>query len=84
VIDNGATGHLVASGANTAAASQTVTLGVGAYGYPVGTNNSFITVAIPGLVFLMGGDRIRTSTGSLQAGDNYGAPQLLVEEWLED
>ncbi len=25
-----------------------------------------------------------TVTGSIQAGDNYGAPQYLVEEWIED
>ncbi|MGB2711403.1 MAG: hypothetical protein WBC33_07785 [Conexibacter sp.] len=29
------------------------------------------------------GHRIRTATLNLQAGDNYAAPQLLVEEWLE-
>lgn len=27
--------------------------------------------------------RLRTITENLQAGDNYSAPQLLVEEWLE-
>lgn len=31
---------------------------------------------------LLEGYRIRTSTALLQAGDNWGAPQLLVEEWL--
>lgn len=32
---------------------------------------------------LMAGWRIRTSTGTFQAGDNWGAPALMVEEWLE-
>lgn len=35
-------------------------------------------------VALQGGYRVRTVTTGLQAGDNYGAPQLLVEEWIED
>jgi len=30
-----------------------------------------------------GGHRILITTGSIQAGDNWGAPQLWVEEWLE-
>lgn len=33
---------------------------------------------------LAAGFIISSDTTSLQAGDNYGAPQLLVEEWLED
>jgi len=32
---------------------------------------------------LLAAARVRTVTTNLQAGDNYGAPQLLVEEWLE-
>jgi len=28
------------------------------------------------------GYRIRTSTLNRQAGDDYGAPQLFVEEWI--
>ncbi|MBA7583904.1 hypothetical protein ES708_25855 [subsurface metagenome] len=27
--------------------------------------------------------RLRTFTSGLQAGDNYSAPQLLVEEWID-
>ena len=34
-------------------------------------------------VLLLAGWRIRTSTSALQVGDNWGAPQLVVEEWLE-
>lgn len=33
---------------------------------------------------LMGGYRVRSVTTALQAGDNWGAPQLWVEEWIED
>lgn len=40
------------------------------------------TIPMPRLVMLAG-HRIRSVTGNIQAGDNYSAPQLLVEEWLE-
>lgn len=33
---------------------------------------------------LQGGHRFRTITTALDVGDNYGAPQYLVEEWIED
>lgn len=34
---------------------------------------------------LMGGGHVwQTVTGSIQVGDDYGAPQYLVEEWLEE
>ncbi|MBA7609565.1 hypothetical protein ES703_16756 [subsurface metagenome] len=32
---------------------------------------------------LPAGARIRTSTPLLKAGDNFSAPQLLVEEWID-
>jgi hypothetical protein len=40
--------------------------------------------ALPDRVILPGGSRIRTVTNAIQAGDNWSAPQLLVEEWIED
>ena len=39
--------------------------------------------ALPDDVTLLAGFRIRSATVNLQAGDNWGAPQLLVREWLE-
>jgi hypothetical protein len=41
-----------------------------------------ILIAIPEIV-LPAAHRINTATTNRQAGDNWGAPQLLVEEWLE-
>ena len=41
------------------------------------------TFPLPDL-HLQGGYRIATATTNKQAGDDYGAPQLLVEEWIED
>ena len=54
--------------------------GNGAFGETA--SNKIGTLPVP--MTLLGGYRIRTSTGSIQAGDNWGAPQLLVEEWIED
>lgn len=42
-----------------------------------------VMVPAPANVTLLGGHRIRTITGSIQAGDNWGAPVYSVEEWLE-
>lgn len=39
-------------------------------------------VYLPHDPFLFEDFRIRTLTGSFQAGDNYAAPRLLVEEWI--
>ncbi len=38
---------------------------------------------LAGDALLGAGYRIRTATFGLQAGDNYGAPNLFVEEWIE-
>lgn len=38
---------------------------------------------IPNELILLAGFKIRTNTLNLQAGDNWAAPQMLVEEWLE-
>lgn len=39
-------------------------------------------IPIPYLT-LKGGYRIRTATAGRQAADNFGAPQLLIEEWID-
>ena len=36
---------------------------------------------LPPLI-LAAGSRISTNTANRQVGDNYGAPQILVEEWI--
>lgn len=47
-------------------------------------NGVQVSAGLPVGVMLQGGHRIRTITAALDAGDNYGAPQYLVEEWIED
>lgn len=35
-------------------------------------------------LILPAGFRVKTDTSSLQAGDNYAKPHLMVEEWIQD
>jgi len=42
-----------------------------------------VQVATPANLLIPAGGRIRSSTGGIQVGDNFTAPQYLVEEWLE-
>lgn len=84
---------IIDDGANELARSQLTTnetasavwrntwadVGSGVSGVGVGV----IHVMPAGLV-LMGGYRIRTLTALIDPADDWGAPQLLVEEWIED
>jgi len=59
------------------------------YAYAVDTvpllgGSGFINVPIPDDLPLSAGMLIETDTTNLQAGDNYGAPVFIVEEWIED
>ncbi len=52
--------------------------------YPVFANfDNQQMSALPGQDMLIGGFRIRTLTLGLDAGDNWGPPQFLVEEWVD-
>jgi len=48
------------------------------------TRNDHIYAQIPGDLRLFQRWRIRTATSNLQTGDDFSAPRLFVEEWLED
>jgi hypothetical protein len=68
-------------------AAQTASNGVnhswadwGAQSTTLGSPNA---LPIPPGLILAAGFRIRTSTAALDVGDNWTAPQYLVEEWLE-
>lgn len=82
--DDGATVVAMAGANNSQAASLTVdwALIAGAVGATSAGNQRFLTHT-PGLM-LAGGFRINSVTLNLQAGDNWAAPQFLVEEWIED
>lgn len=68
-------------------ANQAASLTFTYHGFAAATNGfaSGLTIAVPippDLVILPGW-RVRSVTSALQAGDNWGAPQLWVEEWIE-
>lgn len=45
--------------------------------------NNVAIIPIPPDCYMFAGWRFVTSTVNLQVGDNWGAPQYLVEEWIE-
>jgi hypothetical protein len=81
--DDGVTVDLDSESGTNITASQTFTFMYAAYGYAMTSNIGVASGPIPADLHLAAGSRIRTSTQSIQAGDNYSAPQLLVEEWIE-
>lgn len=70
-----------ASQSHPISTSANYTVSASGYASLVTANN--IPVAIPPDLLLFGGYRLRTATSGLDSGDNFGAPQFLVEEWLE-
>lgn len=83
IIDDGATAVFVGEPAAVQAAGSSVGYNWAA-NLParaaLGTNSS---APFPHGLLLRAGSRIRTGTAALDAGDNYGAPQYLVEEWMQ-
>lgn len=84
IIDDGTTTLLNFPGVTTQIASLTRAYNVAEYGFQPAAVGTDIFFYIPFVIALFQGWRIRTSTTNLQAGDNWGAPQLEVEEWIED
>lgn len=83
IIDDGTNTFYRAQASATQPAGTTRNYVVYPAGIAPATNSpDLILPTTPGLL-LPAGARLRTSTALIQAGDNYGAPQLLVEEWLE-
>jgi hypothetical protein len=82
-IDDGVN-TLVALGANVSVGPSgggRYTWGAGAGAFGSTANGNLGT--IPDNIALTPGYRLRTSTTSLDAGDDWSAPQYLVEEWIE-
>lgn len=46
-----------------------------------GSDNQYMTLLLD--AFLLAGYRIKTNPDNFQAGDNFGAPIYIVEEWIE-
>jgi hypothetical protein len=84
ILDDGTNDILRCPYSSSQAASLTRHYNGGDFGYASTADDNGVTLAIPSNIILMGGSRLRSTTRNLQAGDNYGAPQITVEEWIED
>ncbi len=84
LLDDGATPYFEGIPSNTQAVSSSIiyTMGPVLTGTFIATSRLYI--GAPEAPLLFQGHRIRTSTVTLAAGDDWGAPQMLVEEWIED
>jgi len=83
-VDDGATLVLNFPGVTTQAASLARAYNVAEYGFQPSAAGSDIFFYIPFLVSLPQAWRIFTNTTNRQAGDDWGAPQMAVEEWIEE
>jgi len=83
-VDDGTTSLFTVYSQTVQAASTTQAYNLAAYAYLPGPAAGQIFLPLPGGVYLSAGWRIRTLTYALAGGDNWGAPQMLVEEWIED
>jgi len=84
VIDDGSDTIFERESPATQAADLTRRYNFAAVGYAeTAFTSDDVVLGIPALI-LPQGYRVRTSTTNLQSGDNYGAPILMVEEWLEE
>lgn len=81
-VDDGAATIIITGSTVVQTASLTREYALAAHGQLGAFGTSKLFVPLPPDLILLEGWRIRTSTGSMQAGDNFGPPQLYVEEWI--
>jgi len=84
VIDDGTNEFYRYTAIDTQAASASYLYEANPLGFLPGSIAKAIHIPLPLEVLLFQGWRIRTNTANLQSGDDFGAPQLLVEEWIEE
>lgn len=84
VLDDGAIPLLRFPSATTQAASVNRTYNLAEYSYQPAAVLDQIFLPVPSRLYLFQGWRILTSTANLVAGDNWAAPQMMVEEWIEE
>jgi hypothetical protein len=81
-LDDGVNTYAASSVAAAITASTTARISAGAYGTANSATPLGNVLPLPPDVLMPAGHRIRTATTGLDVGDNYGPPQLLVEEWI--
>jgi len=82
-IDDGASVMLFTTDSLLQPALTTENHEAGAYGTLLASTTILNIAPFPPDVYMLAGWRIRSATINLQPADDWGAPQLMVEEWLE-
>ncbi len=83
IVDNGSTSVCYVAAQTAQTASQDIEYTFGATLPSVATTAAASVNPLPEQLHLVAAYRIRTFTTNLQAGDDWGAPRVLVEEWIE-
>lgn len=83
LVDDGTTVCYSVGATNNHTASIVGYYNAGVVGMLASAASTQQALPLPEQLQLLAGYRLRTSTYALVAGDNWSAPQLLVEEWIE-
>lgn len=83
IVDDGALAIFQSQDTVAQAASSTVRYVAADVGFRDAASAGTINLGLPGNLILSAGFRIRTLTSAIVAGDDWGAPQFTVEEWIE-
>jgi hypothetical protein len=81
--DDGATTLYLSQSDFAHTAGLSIPYNVAGHGYRGAPSAGFDRVVGWPTPVLLAGQRLKTVTSSMQVGDNWSAPQMLVEEWLE-
>lgn len=83
VVDDGTTIYYRSIDTGSLTASNTYPISWSAYGGVAQAAVRMAGAPIPANLLLTAGHRMRTITNGIDSGDNWGAPQYVVEEWIE-
>jgi len=84
IMDDGTAVLVKFPSATTQAASLARAYNLAEYAYQPAASVDQIFLSIPFNLYLFQGWRFYSVTYNIQAGDNWGAPQMEVEEWIEE
>jgi len=82
ILDDGTTTYVQMGYGTAHQASNSITYLWAVHTRREAVSNAPKLIPLPDGIFMPAGHRLRTSTFGWQTGDDWGAPQLLVEEWI--
>lgn len=83
LIDDGTTTFFAVGSGGSNTASQTIRHGWAPVGATFAAGSPGYMSVLPDTLVVGAGSRFRTQTSGLDPGDDWGAPQYVVEEWIE-